>query len=474
MLATLHVLLSEGLADRPFIDRYSVGFEPLEEHVFGKDGSPAKTPRWAEGICGTPETDIVGFAREYGTAKPALLFPGYSIQRVSAGEDPYRLTVALQVATGNVGVPGGSSGSMNNKLPTPAVGTLPVPDNPCGAAVPIVRWPDLILEGRAGGYPSDIRAVYAAGCNFLNQGADVRKNIRAFEALDFAVCHELFMTPTARWCDVVLPAAHALEKSDIGIPWAGNFLAYKTRAAAPAGLARTDYDILSDLADRLGFGGEFTEGRDEAAWLDLFLEQSEVPDPQAFRREGVYFGADQERVGLADFIADPVGRPLSTPSGKIEIAGERYTADTGFPAAPGWREQPRDERHPLSLITPKARFRTHSQGSGIPEIARRAAHALSLNPEDAAERGIADGEEARVYNDRGAVRVAVRLDGDLMRGVACLPEGVWADLDENGEDRGGSANMLTATDGSLPSIANVMHGIGVQVERISPRQAPER
>jgi anaerobic selenocysteine-containing dehydrogenase len=357
--------------------------------------------------------------------------------------------VALQVATGNLGVPGGSSGSMNNRLPTPRVGTLPVPPNPTGAAVPVVRWPDLVLEGRAGGYPADVDAVYAVGSNFLNQGADLRKNIEAFRKVGFAVCHELFMTPTARWCDVVLPAAHALEKADIGVPWSGNFLAYKERAVQPAGGARTDYDILSDLADCLGFGPEFTDGKTEAAWLESFLADSEIPDAEAFRREGVYFGAEQERVGLADFVADPARRPLATPSGKVEIASDRYAEDTGFPAVPRWRERPRDGRYPLSLITPKARFRTHSQGSGIPEIRRLAAHALSLNPEDAAERGIADGETARLFNDRGSVLVAVRLDADLMRGGR-LP--ARRRLGVPGRRRpgpgAGSANMLTSTDGS--------------------------
>ena len=472
MLAVLYVLLTEGLEDRRFIDTYSAGFGRLEEHVLGADDGIPKTPRWAADRCGLDAAEIVGFARDYAAAKPALLFPGYSIQRVFAGENPYRLTVALQVATGNVGVGGGSSGSMNNRLPTPRVGKLPVPANPCPASAPVVRWPDFVLEGRGGGYPSDIRAVYAVGGNFLNQGADVRKNMAAFRKVDFAVCHELFMTPTARFCDLILPAAHSLEKADIGIPWSGNFLTCKARAVPPAGQARTDYDILSDLADRMGFGAEFTCGRDEAAWLELFLDQSEVADRDAFRRTGVYFGAEQERVGLADFIADPSGKPLSTPSGKIEISSDRYAADTGFPAVPVWREPPHDERYPLFLITPKARIRTHSQGSGIAEIRARAAHALALNPDDAAERGIGEGEEVRVFNDRGSVRVAVRLDADLMAGAASLPEGVWVEIDEAGEDRAGSANMLTSTEGTAPATANVMHGIGVQVERAVQR--PER
>lgn len=465
MLAVLHVLSTEGLVDRAFLAAYSTGFDRLESYVLGGAGGPPRDPAWAAPICGIPAAGIRDFAREYAAARPALLLGGFSVQRVAGGEEVFRLAAALQAATGNAGRRGGSTGSLNNRLPTPRVGVLPVPPAAVRPTVPVLRWPDLVLEGRAGGYPSDVRAVYSVGGNLLNQGADVNKGVAAFRKVDFAVCHDLFLTPTARWCDVVLPAAHALEKADIGIPWAGNFLSYKDAAVPPAGECRTDYDILSELADRLGYCGAFTEGRGEAAWLDAFLADSEVEDVEAFKRTGVHFGRDQARTGLADFFADPAGRPLATPSGKIELASDAYERDTGFTAAPSWRGAPPDPRHPLSLVTPKSRFRTHSQGFGVEALRRAADHALSLNPADAAARGLADGDEARLFNDRGSLRVPVRVDADLMPGAAVLPEGAWFDFDAAGEDRAGSANLLTSTEGTAPSTACVMHGVAVQVEK---------
>ncbi len=145
-------------------------------------------------------------------------FPGFSIQRVHAGEETYRLAVALQLATGNFGMRGGSTGSMNNCLPTPPVGTIDplVPAGP--ARVPVLEWPDLILQGTRGGYPVDIHAVYAAGSNYVNQGGDVHKSIAAFKSLDFAVCHDLFLTPTARSCDVVLPPPLRWRRKTSGFP----------------------------------------------------------------------------------------------------------------------------------------------------------------------------------------------------------------------------------------------------------------
>ena len=154
LLAVLHVILSDGQVDRAFISAHSHGFDQLERYVLGLDGGPARSPEWAEALCGVPAADITRFAREYAAVHPAMLLPGYSIQRVFAGEETYRLTVALQLATGNFGRRGGSTGSLTNRLPTPRAGRLPVP--PSIQEQPEVRgvvWPDAILRGRAGGYP---------------------------------------------------------------------------------------------------------------------------------------------------------------------------------------------------------------------------------------------------------------------------------------------------------------------------------
>jgi anaerobic dimethyl sulfoxide reductase subunit A len=163
MLAVLHVLITENLADRGFIDAHCAGFDRLERYVRGLEGGYARTPGWAESVCGTPAEEIVRFARAYAAAKPAMLFPGYSIQRVFAGEEAFRLTVALQAATGNIGVRGGSTGAINRLLPGVRVGSLEIPPVPPQPALPIVRWPDAILEGRAGGYPTFARStIWAA------------------------------------------------------------------------------------------------------------------------------------------------------------------------------------------------------------------------------------------------------------------------------------------------------------------------
>lgn len=463
MLAVLHVLFSDALADRAFIDGHSSGFDILEQYVLGIDGGTAHSPQWAEPICGIPAAEITRFARAYAAARPAMLLPGYSIQRAYAGEETYRLTVALQIASGNFGQRGGSTGACNNTLPNPLVGSLPIPHTRDLPSVPVLRWPDAVLEGHRGGYPTDIRAIYSTGSNFVNQGADVRKNTAAFAQVDFAVCHDLFLTPTARWCDVILPAASAFEKEDIGVPWMGNYLLYRPQIIPPLGQARCDYDIFRGLADRLEFGAAFSEGRSTAQWIQAFMDGSDIPDQAAFRKTGIYIAPEQERVGLADFAVDPLRHPLDTPSGKVEIASPRYQRESGSTLVPTWQPAPDDPRYPLRLITPKSPYRTHSQGGSLPSAQEKAGHALEMHPTDAAARGIRAGDAVWMFNDLGTTHVKVLLTDDLARGVVCLPEGVWAALDEQGIDHGGSANLLTSTQGTQAGTNAIMHGVAVEV-----------
>lgn len=462
MLAVLYVLVSEELVDRGFIDRYAYGFDALEAHVLGKDDGVPKTPEWAERICGTPSDKIKWLAKLYGSTKPTALIPGLSIQRTIGGEEAYRLSITLQTVTGNVGVPGGSTGAyMAVTLPGPKVGVMETPPNPVGLSVNVYTWPDMVLEGKKGGYPADVNAIINCGGNYLIQGSDTHKSIRAFKSVDFTLCIDRFLTDTAMYCDVVLPATTFLERTDI-VAGGGNYVLYSNKVLDPPGEAKNDYEIYSLLAEKLGFGDEFTEGKSETEWLDVFLSASEISDIEAFKATGIHWGKDQKRTALRDFIMDPERHPLSTPSGKIQISSDKYALTGGYPF-PTSNPLQTNAGYPLRFITPKSRYHTHSQNYNIPWFNERERNGLWINPIDAKERGIKDYNMIRVSTPQGEVIVEAYVTEDIVSGVVCLYEGAWLDLRE-GVDYNGSANILTSTAPSLPSHGSRTHSVLVQVE----------
>ena len=198
--------------------------------------------------------------------------------------------------------------------------------------------------------------------------------------------------------------------------------------------------------------------------MPSFLAGSDVTDVDAFRETGIFWGGEQDRVGLWGFARDPQAHPLDTPSGKVEVAPAAYAA-TGFPAVPTCRNLPADPDYPLWLVTPHARFRTHSQYETVPWFKRRTPQLVWLNPEDAAVRGIADGDRVLVTSRQGGMRIPARVTGEIMPGVASLLQGTWPALAADGTDTAGCTNVLTSTEPTLPSHGPRTHSVQVQVEK---------
>jgi anaerobic dimethyl sulfoxide reductase subunit A len=463
MAGVLFVLIRERLVDRAFVMRCSVGFERLEDYITGVSDGVRKDPRWASRITGVAEDRIESLARLYGSARPAALLPGLSIQRTLGGEEAVRMAVALQTATGNVGIPGGSPGcNIWGGLPRPRFSRLEPTGGGDVGTVPVYRWADAALGlVDTPGLSGPIRAVYIAGANYLATGSDVSENRRAFANVKFAVCHDYALTPTARRCDVVLPATTFLEREDVTFP-VGDYLFYSARAIDPVGQSRNDYDIYADLSARLGFERAFTGGLGASEWLDRFIARSEIPDPEEFKRSGIHDCGGHDRVGLAKFIEDPESNPLGTPSGKIELVSRGY-ASAGGPAVPCYRSHDRQPGFPLRLITPHARYRINSQYARAPWAAAREAQELLMNPRDASSRRIADGARALVKSPQGRVTVGVRLSDGIIPGTVCLLAGMWPADDNRDPDPTGAANVLTTTEPTLPSNSSRTHSTDVEV-----------
>jgi DmsA/YnfE family anaerobic dimethyl sulfoxide reductase A subunit len=462
LIAMAQVIVSEGLHDQAFLDRLVLGFDEAHlpegaqpgssyrSYLLGLSDGIVKTPEWAESLTGVPASTIRRLAREFGTLKPAALHCGYAPGRTAYGEQFHRAAYALCAITGNIGIPGGNSGCSGGAQ-NHGIKRLGAPPNPANARVASTLLADVLERGRAGGYPADIRMVYSACGDLANQCPNVTKIAAGLGRLEFMVVHDHFLTPTARWADIVLPATTFWERSDMHTPWsgAGHYAIYMRQAIAPMYECRNDVDICADLAKRLGLDG-YKRIPDEA-WLREICAGTDVDDFDAFRAQGLArLPAPENPIAFANEVRDPARHPFSTPSGRIEIYSTSIAANPNphglgtIPAIPTWiPPHAADPRHPLELISPKSRARTHSIHDNQQLLARVDKQDVWIHPDDAAARGIADGQPVRVFNDRGATVVPARVTDRIARGVVSIKEGAWFTPGPSGTDTRGCANVLT-------------------------------
>ena len=309
-----------------------------------RDGIP-KTPQWAEAITAVPAETITRIAREYATRKPGVLYQGYGMQRRAYGEQVVRAGCVLAAITGNVGIPGGWASGLGTQAPEggPLWTVFPAGENPVKASIPVFLWSEACLRGHeltsaegVVGSPrlkTDIKLIYAVATNCLiNQHADVNRSaaiLKDESKVEFIVVQDNFLTPTAKFADVVLPACTQFETWGVEDGWKyGDEVILQPKLVEPPGECKSDYRICADLAERLGFGEAYTEGRDEKAWVEWCLDRfretrfPDLPSLETFIEQnlGAYSKpVTQPAIAFADFRRDPQKYPLNTPSGKIEI-----------------------------------------------------------------------------------------------------------------------------------------------------------
>jgi anaerobic dimethyl sulfoxide reductase subunit A len=497
MVAMANVMIKENLHDQAFLDKYTVGFDKFMEYVLGREDGVDKTPAWAAEISGVDEAKIEDLARMYADTKPAALMDCQGPARSAMGEQYTRCAATLCAMTGNVGRPGGSAGGGLMGIPVGhmfRMSAIPPEKNPfeldgpkvkgtldirlrVAKRVHINRIFDAILHGRRGGYPSDIRIVWSMGNNYLNQTGNTNKAARALKTLGFFAVQELMMTPQARYADLLLPVTSAAERNDLTRAWpSGPYFAFINRALEPLGECKSDLDIVTELAERLGFK-DFNPYSEEE-WLRMFVEKNpetgpQITDYQKFKREGIYrVKLPEPIVAFRDQIEDIENNPFPTPSGKIEIYSQRVAELNNplcppipkFMRTPEDRHDPLTRQYPLQLLTPHPKNRVHSELYKVEWLKEVEPHRVWINPIDAESRGINDGDDVYVFNDRGKVAITAWVTERIIPGAVCIFEGAWYDPDGNGIDRGACANTLT-NDAYSGGGACVMNTSLVQVEK---------
>jgi anaerobic dimethyl sulfoxide reductase subunit A len=523
MSAMAYVMLTEHLHDAEFVRTHCVGFDasqmPVEgaesysDYILGiHDGTP-KTPQWAESITAIPAETIARIAREYATIKPSVLYQGYGMQRRAYGEQVVRAGCVLAAITGNVGIRGGWASGLG--LQAPDGGGLwtvfPTGENPVKASIPVFLWTEAVLRGKsmtsADGIrgveklDNDIKLIYAVATNCLvNQHADVNRTVgilRDESKVEFIAVQDNFLTPSAHFADLILPACTQFETWGVEDGWKyGDEVILQPKLVEPLGESKSDYRICAELAERLGIGAAFTEGRDEKDWVDYCLNEfrrlrfPELPTLDEFIEQdlGAWTRpATEPAIAFADFRRDPETYPLKTPSGKIEIFSKQlFDLDrpNEIPAIPKYIQEWEHpfttedtesteknkkisvvKKYPLQAIGHHTLHRVHSTHDNNDWLEEAFPQRVFINPVDAAPRGIKDGDEVKVYNDRGAIILPCRLTPRILPGVVDIPQGAWYEPDENGVDRGGCVNVLTSHHWTPFAFANTQQTIMVEVKK---------
>ena len=482
MLALAYEIQRVDGQDPAFLATHCVGYEQLADYIRGVNDGIAKTPEWASEITGIPAPRISQLAQQLIGVR-SFMTCSYSVQRAHRGEQPYWMVIALSAMLGQVGLPGGGfsfgHGSMNGvgnpRIDTPGP-SMPVGKNPAGLAIPVARICDMLLQpgqpyqfqGETHTYP-DIHLVHWAGGNPFHHHQQLNRLVEGWQKPDTVIVQDIWWTPAAKMADIVLPVTSSLERNDIGGSSRDRYVLAMHQAIAPQHQARNDFDIFADLAERLGYRSQFTENRDEMAWIRHIYQECGVaqqphgvawPDFESFWQRGhVDLPAPPKEFVFFDaFRENPQANPLQTPSGKIELFSEKIASYHYEDFAPHaewqppveWLGAPQAEQWPLHLISIQPEDRLHSQLDPAPlaqgnKTAGR--ETLYMHPQDAAKRDITEGSQVQVSNLRGHCLAGVRITDGVTPGVVLMATGAWFDPGFGGKqhkvEQSGNHNVLT-------------------------------
>ncbi len=543
--AIAYVWLKEGTYDKDYVANKTIGFEEFQQHILGKDGGKPRSPKWAEKICDVPARTITALAQEWGSKRVALA-AGTRAGMSSACRQAYshewaRLVVLLQAmqGLGKPGVamwstttgaphnswfnfPGYSESPMNKFARKPAcnpveqrIYRLLVPE---AILNPPIRWKgddkfcgtgleQQFLENvyPMPGYP-EVRMFYRYGGSFIGTMTETNRWVRMYQSpkLEFIVNQSVWMDPETRMADVILPACTNYERPDIS-EWAnaGSYgyhitsacnhrvVVYQKKCIEPLYESKPDYQIFTELAERLGVKEEYTEGNTDEDWIKIIFDNSDMPKYisfEEFKKKGYFVVPLPEDYkstpGLRWFYegrecdtpdkynpkrGTPKGKELGTYSGKIEFVSQSLLKhmpdDEERPPLPryipSWEGYDSElaAKYPLQLISPHPRHSYHTQHDAhVPWLGDIPHHRIRkdgynwqvvrVHPADAKKRGIADGDIIKIYNDRGAVLGIAQVTERMKPGSIHSYEssGVYDPLEPGkpgSVDKGGCVNQLT-------------------------------
>ncbi len=478
-MAMIHTLIKDNLVDQDYIDNYTVGYAELAERA--RD----RTPEWAEQITGIPAADIRQFAKEYATTPPAAIRLGVALERSYGGGQTIRAVTCLPALIGAWRHVGG--GALQ----------FPVWEHPY--KFDVMCRPDLIPEGtpvvnnlQLGRIltgeielTTPIKSMMCWNTNPVTQAPETDKIIQGLKREDlFMVSAEHFMSDTAVYADIILPASMGAEMEDMILSWGHLYLTYNEKCIDSPGEAIPNNEIFHRLAKRMGYEEENFKWSDSEClehYVDWDSPACDGIDLAYLRKHGYA----RLTVGTKDDRAPHKQGNFPTPSGKCEfkldgarnfVAGPFRQMYEGFQAGelldnlPDYipsRETAESnpelaEKYPLNIISPKSHgFLNSCYANMDHKIKAQGEQFVLINAEDAKTRNIKQGDKVRVFNNRGAFAGDAKISADVNAGIIVATLGYWRQLND------GTVNCISSAEfvdmGHAPTFSDNL----VQVELVA-------
>jgi len=459
-MAIINTLIEEDLIDKDYIDRYTLGFDDLAGRA------QQRTPEWAEQISGVRANDIRRLARELSSEQPAAIRIGVALEKHYGGGQTIRAICCIPALTGAWREVGG--------------GILQMPFWEHPYKLDVISRPDFIPEGTrvinnlqigralTGEMPLQppIRSMMCWNSNPVTQAPESDKIVRGLLREDlFLVSAEHFISDTAAYADIVLPAAMGAEVEDIILTWGHNYLTYNTACIDPPGETVSNREIFRRLAARMGFEEQcfkWSDGECLEHFVDWDAPACDGIDLAYLRANGYA----RLRVGMPHERAPHSEGNFPTPSGKCELRSDA-AANGNFVVAAFRQmyeaEQPGEpldtlpdyvppresaasnpqlaEKYPLNIISPKSHaFLNSCYANEKRKQERQGEQFVLVSVHDAGNRGINDGDRVRVFNARGAFEGVARVTDDVNPGVLVTTVGYWRQLSS------GTVNAISSAD----------------------------
>ncbi|MDQ4044740.1 MAG: molybdopterin oxidoreductase family protein [Chloroflexota bacterium] len=459
-LGVIHVLFRDDHHDEEWLEAHSTGWRDLRNRAAWYD--PERVSR----ITGIPVTDVERLARLWAESSPAVVKIADGLQRNQQGGQVVRAVISIPAVTGQYGIRGGGmfySQSGWITWDSEAVGHAG--DSACPAVPRVVNMNRLgaALTGEDSGAP--IESLFVFGANPVTSNPNAPKIVEGLLRDDlFTIVHEQFMTDTAIYADIVLPATSQLEQVDLHKPYGHNHLQYNAQAIAPLGESRSNWDVMRALAEHMGYDEPWLR-QEPNDIIDEVLAATVRTNPllegitlDRLQREGTVpyaFGT------ISDIPFD--GGIFPTHDGHIQLRCDAMLEHGVDPlpdyTGPEFPEHGRADGS-LRLLSGAAHHFVNSSMGNQPNLERKEGRpTLEISPADAERVGVADGHTVRVYNERGSVLLRADVTDCVRPGVVVSPKGHWGQRSLDGRN----VNQLTTDELSDLGGGSSFHGTQVFV-----------